>query len=262
MLMATQVHLVKFSTTCCLSKSTIPTTNCSGTPRGVLLVNWSPSLPSESTSSSRIMMRDRSKNRKPLQKGRNLSIEAIQTVQALKRAIKTHDNSLVHHVFDSNFRRLLKLDMMAVLRELLRQQQCLLALKGFEEMRKEYWYKAQVSLYADIISVLGSNGLFEQVQLLVMDLKSESSLEPDIKGFNALLNTLMSFKMTGLAIECFYLMKLVGCEPDRLTFRILIKGLESDGETSLSATLRQEAQRYYGQSLEFLEEEEEEMALS
>ncbi|KAK2992086.1 hypothetical protein RJ640_023469 [Escallonia rubra] len=261
MLMATQVHLVTFSTTCSLSKSTIPTTNCSETPRGALLVNWSPSLRFESGSSSRIMMRDRSKNRKPLQKGRNLSIEAIQTVQALKRAIKTHDDSLVHHVFDSNFRRLLKLDMMAVLRELLRQQQCLLALKGFEEMRKEYWYKPQVSLYADIISVLGSNGLFEQVQLLFMDLKSESSLEPDIKGFNALLDTLMSFKLTGLAIECFYLMKSVGCEPDRLTFRILIKGLESDGETSLSATLRQEAQRYYGQSLEFLEEEEE-MALS
>ncbi|KAK2981282.1 hypothetical protein RJ640_006983 [Escallonia rubra] len=66
-----------------------------------------------------------------------------------------------------------------------------------------------------------------------MDLKFESSLEPDIKGFNALLDTLMSFKMTGLAIECFYLMKSVGCEPDRLTFRLLIKGLESDGETML-----------------------------
>ncbi|KAK3031629.1 hypothetical protein RJ639_037377 [Escallonia herrerae] len=64
-----------------------------------------------------------------------------------------------------------------------------------------------------------------------------TNLEPDIKGFNALLDTSMSFKMTGLAIECFYLMKSVGCEPDRLTFRILIKGLESDGETSLSATL-------------------------
>ncbi|KAK3005306.1 hypothetical protein RJ639_016916 [Escallonia herrerae] len=47
----------------------------------------------------------------------------------------------------------------------------------------------------------------------------------------------------------------------RLTFRTLIKGLESDGGTSLSLPLRQEAQKYYGQSLKFLEEEEE-MALS
>lgn len=75
-----------------------------------------------------ITMRDRSKNRKPLQKGRSLSIEAIQTVQALKRAAKRSDVSL-EQVFDSKFRRLLKFDMIAVLRELLRQNQCLLAIK-------------------------------------------------------------------------------------------------------------------------------------
>ena len=81
-----------------------------------------------------ITMKDRSKNRKPLQRGRNLSIEAIQAVQALKRANRNnHGNSLteLERVFDSKFRRLLKFDMMAVLRELLRQNECLLALKVF-----------------------------------------------------------------------------------------------------------------------------------
>lgn len=74
-----------------------------------------------------ITMRDRSKNRKPLQRGRNLSIEAIQAVQALKRAVSSE--VLLEQVFDTKFRRLLKFDMIAVLRELLRQNQCLLALK-------------------------------------------------------------------------------------------------------------------------------------
>lgn len=74
-------------------------------------------------------MRDRSKNRKPLQKGRNLSIEAIQAVQALKRVANKNDDSAVEQVFDSKVRRLIKSDMIAVLRELLRQNQCLLALK-------------------------------------------------------------------------------------------------------------------------------------
>ncbi|GKE25617.1 thylakoid assembly 8-like protein, chloroplastic [Tanacetum coccineum] len=69
----------------------------------------------------RVTMRDRGKNRKPLQKGRNLSIEAIQTVQALKRAPK-------FEVIHSKFSSLLKFDMMAILRELLRQDQSLLAL--------------------------------------------------------------------------------------------------------------------------------------
>lgn len=75
-----------------------------------------------------VSMRDRSKNRKPLQKGRSLSIEAIQTVQALKRAAKLSHSSL-EEAFVAKFKRLLKSDMIAVLRELLRQNQCLLALK-------------------------------------------------------------------------------------------------------------------------------------
>jgi hypothetical protein len=70
----------------------------------------------------------RSLNRKPLQKGRNLSIEAIQTIQALKLAYN-NDKSLLDQVFRSKFSRLLKFDMTAVLRELLRQNHCLLALK-------------------------------------------------------------------------------------------------------------------------------------
>lgn len=82
----------------------------------------------------RITMKDRSKNRKPLQRGRNLSIEAIQTIQALKRAAAAQDRPCseslsLEGVFSSKFRRLLKLDMMAVLHELLRQNECLLVLK-------------------------------------------------------------------------------------------------------------------------------------
>ncbi|KAK8706488.1 hypothetical protein V6N13_050050 [Hibiscus sabdariffa] len=70
-------------------------------------------------------MNDRSKNRKPLQKGRNLGIEAIQAVQPLKRANHNNSFSELERVFDSKFCRLLKLDMIVVLR----QNECLLALK-------------------------------------------------------------------------------------------------------------------------------------
>ncbi|ONH92580.1 hypothetical protein PRUPE_8G182100 [Prunus persica] len=216
-----------------------------------------------------VTMRDRSNNPRPLQKGRHLSIEAIQTVQALKRAKK--NQSFLDQAFGSKFRRLLKLDMMAVLRDLLRQNECFLALKFtqtpnkylplnymvFEDIRKEHWYRPQVSLYADMIKVMASNELFEQVELLCLCLKKERNLHPELEAFNALLTTLISFKIPKLAMECFYLMKEVGCEPDRSSFRILINGLESMGETGLSGILRQDAQKYYGESLEFLEENEE-----
>ncbi|XVF01658.1 hypothetical protein REPUB_Repub04eG0107200 [Reevesia pubescens] len=207
-----------------------------------------------------ITMKDRSKNRKPLQKGRNLSIEAIQAVQALKRANRNTFNSSfseLERVFNSKFRRLLKLDMMAVLRELLRQNECLMALKVFDDIRKEVWYKPQVLLYADMIAVFASNGLFKEAELLYSYFRTESNLDPDIVGFNALFNALICFKLTHLVMDSYGLLKAVGCEPDRSSFRILINGLESIGETGFSAILRQDAQKYYGESLEFLEEEEE-----
>ena len=102
-----------------------------------------------------IEMRDRGQNRKPLQRGRNLSIEAIQAVQHLKRA-HLHSNPL-DHVFNSKFRRLLKFDMIAVLRELLRQNHCLLALKVFilfHSIRFDYWFTTFMSIYLFIYTSL------------------------------------------------------------------------------------------------------------
>ncbi|XAR73081.1 hypothetical protein NMG60_11019944 [Bertholletia excelsa] len=208
-----------------------------------------------------ITMRDRSKNRKPLQKGRNLSVEAIQTIQALKRARNRNDEMYLERVFASSFKRLLKSDMMAVFRELLRQNECLLALKVFAEIQNEDWYKPQVSLYSETISVLGINGLHENIEQLFAEMKMKTSREHDADSFNKLLENLMNFNMAGLAMECYYLMKSLGCEPDKLSFRILISGLESRGEVGLASAVRQEAGKYYGKSLEFLEDGEE-LALS
>ncbi|XP_020526494.1 pentatricopeptide repeat-containing protein At3g46870 isoform X2 [Amborella trichopoda] len=171
-------------------------------------------------------MRDRSKNRKPLQKGRNLSIEGIQTVQALKRAKKDEDS--LRKVFVT---------------------------KVFEDVRKEYWYKPQVSLYADMIAVLARNGSFEKVKLLFSDLKMEI-LEGDIEGFNGLLRTFIEFGMAGAATECYHLMRKVQCEPDKSTFMILINGLESLGNFDFASKLRSEAEKYFGDLEFFLEENE------
>nr|GEV71545.1 hypothetical protein [Tanacetum cinerariifolium] len=162
----------------------------------------------------RVTMRDRGKNRKPLQKGRNLSIEAIQTVQALKRAPKFEDKQ--QQVIHSKFSRLLKFDMMAILRELLCQDQSLLALVVFAEIQKEHWYKPDVSLYAEIILVLAKNGLFDKVDWIFLELESEKGrLEAKKTGdFNKLLQTLTSYNLIELTMDCFELMKEVGCEPD------------------------------------------------
>ncbi|KAL5707241.1 hypothetical protein ACHQM5_025314 [Ranunculus cassubicifolius] len=206
------------------------------------------------------MMSDRSKNRKPLQRGRNLSIEAIQTVQALKRAANANNNNeiMVQQVFDSKFRRLLKLDMIAVLRELLRQNQLALAFQVFEDVRKEYWYRPQLLLYVDMIKTFASSNSFEKLELIIFHLKVEiQHVVATTEDFNALFKTLMDFGFITHAMDCFELTKEVQCQPDESTFKILVCGLESKGETRLSSILRQEAEKYLGWPLESLELEGE-----
>ncbi|KAL8129546.1 hypothetical protein V2J09_018701 [Rumex salicifolius] len=205
------------------------------------------------TKRSRITMRDRSNNRKPLQKGRNLSIEAIQTVQTLKRAKRDADS--LEKAFDSKLRRLLKFDMVAVLRELIRQGECQLALKVFEDIRAEHWYKPRVLLYNTLISALASAEMLEEVEHIFSTLKNESNLQPDQEGFNTLLSTLVNFNLTGLAMECLNLMTALECDPDKPAFKMLINYLESQSERELAYIVRQEALKIFW-SLNFLEEEE------
>ncbi|OAY63262.1 pentatricopeptide repeat-containing protein At2g36240-like [Ananas comosus] len=202
-----------------------------------------------------ITMRDRSKNRKPTQRGRYLSIEAINAVQSLKRA-RIRGADALDRALDSKLRRLIMADMVAVFKELLAQGEALLALQVFEEIRKEYWYKPQLSLYTDMTNVLASSGLNEKVELMCSYLKAES-LEADTEGFNSLLKVLLEFGFTHLAVDCFRLMKLWESDPDETTYRVLINGLESKGEMDLYSSLRLEAENYFGGPLEFLGEKEE-----
>ncbi|KAL6882563.1 hypothetical protein ACP4OV_011253 [Aristida adscensionis] len=202
-----------------------------------------------------ITMRDRSKNRKPTQRGRYLSTEAIQAVQSLKRAaLRGAAAASAAAAVEPKLRRLLKADMVAVFRELAAQGEALLALQVFEEIRKEHWYKPRLLWYVDLITALASKGLRSEVDKACSYLKREQ-LEPDTDGFNLLLKTLLDAEFTQLAMDCFRLMKLWDSDPDRITYRTLIKGLESLGKMSLSADIRMEAENEYG-SLDFLDKEE------
>ncbi|XP_006652408.2 protein THYLAKOID ASSEMBLY 8, chloroplastic-like [Oryza brachyantha] len=203
-----------------------------------------------------ITMRDRSKNRKPTQRGRYLSTEAIQAVQSLKRAALRGGPSAAAAAVpvEPKLRRLLKADMVAVFRELAAQGEALLALQVFEEIRKEHWYKPKLLLYVDIVTVLASQGLRSDVDKVCSYLKREQ-LEADTEGFNWLLKALLDAEFTQLSMDCFRLMKLWDSDPDRVTYKTLIKGLESLGEMDLSADIKLEAQNDYG-DLDFLDEED------
>lgn len=210
-----------------------------------------------------VTMRDRSKNRKPLQRGRNLSIEAIQAIQALKRVSKAlivHEGGgggggreSLETVFRSKIRRLIKFDMMAVLEELQKQNEPYLALKVFGEIREEHWYIPQFSVYSDMIRVLASCKLLKEVEQVLVNLQSEKkTFKSDIIGFNHLLMTLIEFGFLESAMDCFRRMQAWGLEPDKSTFSMLIKHLEAKGKVGFSSAVKKEAMECYG-ALEFLE---------
>lgn len=99
---------------------------------GMLLRRWGKQQGIAACVLTATTMRDRAKNRKQTQRGRYLSIEAIQAVQALKRAgglIGGGGGGALESVLASKVRRLIKGDMVAVLRELLTQGEGLLALQ-------------------------------------------------------------------------------------------------------------------------------------
>ena len=91
--------------------------------------------------------------RTPLVKGRILSIEAIQAIQTLKRLHRTNPPELTSLV-SNTLTRLIKSDLLATLRELLRQQHCTIALRVFSTLRSEYG--ADLSLYAEMAQTLAA----------------------------------------------------------------------------------------------------------
>lgn len=104
---------------------------------------------------------------------------------------------------------------------------------------------------------MADNTLLEEVDHLYSSMKSEKGLMADVESFNTLLVILLNHKLFELVMDCYSFMQSIGYEPDRTSFRILVQGLESNGETGLSGIVRQDALEYYGESLEFTEEIED-----
>ncbi|XWS22180.1 hypothetical protein CRYUN_Cryun29cG0012600 [Craigia yunnanensis] len=135
--------------------------------------------------------------RKPLWKSRVLSIEAIQAVHSLKLA---NSNSKLHHVFSTRLSRLLKADLLDTLAELQRQNEFHLALKVFAFVRKELWYKPDMSLYCDMIQLLGKNRMTEMAEQLFAELEKDG-LTPDTRAFTEMIGAYLQVGMIEKAME-------------------------------------------------------------
>nr|ACN40805.1 unknown [Picea sitchensis] len=213
-------------------------------------LRWSIQIPSVCN------MRDKGQNRGPLWRGRILSTEAIQAVQALRRA--KGDPQRLEKAFATKIPRLLKKDLLAVLQELQRQDQCDLALQVFKAVRKEMWYRPNLSLHADMIMMLGRNKRIEEVEAVLLELQKEG-LRPDTRVCTEIIGAFIHVGMVQNAMETFELMKQTDCHPDKSTFTVLIQGLQRLGEIDLATAVREQSVQYLDEPLEIFEDVSQEV---
>ncbi|GMI78674.1 hypothetical protein like AT5G09315 [Hibiscus trionum] len=188
--------------------------------------------------------------RKPLWKSRVLSTEAIQAVHSLRLA---NSDSKLHHVFSTRLSRLLKADLLDTLAELQRQNESHLALKVFEFARKEVWYKPDMSLYCDMIQLLGKNKMTEMAEQLFAEIEKDG-LKPNTRAYTELIGAYLQVGLIEKAMETYDRLKASGCSPDKLTFTILIRNLENAGKEELAAVLKKDCIEYLEYPKRFLED--------
>ncbi|XP_074281446.1 protein THYLAKOID ASSEMBLY 8, chloroplastic-like [Silene latifolia] len=194
--------------------------------------------------------------RKPMWRSRHLSTEAIQAVQALKLA---KNPTKLNQVFDTRISRLLKADLLDTLCELQRQNELDLSLKVFEFAKTESWYTPNVSLYYDMIMVLGKNKLIEKAIELFEEMKKEG-LKPDTRAYTELIGAYFQVSMVEKAMETYNEMKSSGCIPDKLTLMIMVRNLEKAERDDLSVSVKRDFEEYVDDADEFLEEVEKKYA--
>lgn len=192
-----------------------------------------------------------SQSRGPLWRGRVLNNDSMQAVQAMKRA--KGDPVKIDRIIEARVSRLVKVDMLAVLKELERQDECHLALKVFDVIREEVWYKPDLSLYAAMIRTLKRNNLTEKIKPLFAELEKEC-LQPDTRAFTHLLSTFLRVGLPQNAMETYYLMKQSGCKMEEYTFKVLINGLQSLGEFDLAVATTKEYKQFLDGYMGFLED--------
>ncbi|XP_051119014.1 protein THYLAKOID ASSEMBLY 8, chloroplastic-like [Andrographis paniculata] len=182
--------------------------------------------------------------RPPLLKGRILSTEAILAIQSLKRAYRTDPTNIPTHILP----RLIKSDLTSVLKELLRQEQCVLAAEVFSTVRSEYG--ADLNTYAELVAALSRNGLGEEIDSLIDGLEKGEGIQWDEKqGLLTLVMAVIGAERKESTVRIYQMMKRSGWgstyEIDEYLGRVLAKGLRRFGEEGMADEIDQELRRLY-----------------
>ncbi|PHT39407.1 Pentatricopeptide repeat-containing protein [Capsicum baccatum] len=148
--------------------------------------------------------------------------EALYVILGLRR-FKSDEEKLDKFV-KVHVLRLLKMDMIAVLNELERQQEVSLAVKVFWVIQKQAWYQPDVYLYKDLIIALARQRKMDDAMKLWESMRKED-LFPDSQTFTEVIRGFLRDGSPADAMNIFEDMKKSPYPPEELPFRILLKGL-------------------------------------
>lgn len=123
----------------------------------------------------------------------------------------------------------------------------------FDFMKKEESFKHNLSIYSDMILMLGKNELIEMAEQLVSELKKDG-LQPDTRVYTEMIGAYFKVGMVDKATDMYKQMKDLSCNPDRLTLTILIRNLEKAGEDDHACAVRKDCEKYVQDPEKFLEE--------
>ncbi|CAH9120877.1 unnamed protein product [Cuscuta epithymum] len=161
--------------------------------------------------------------RGPLWRGKKMiGKEALFVIQGVKR-FKDEEEKL-DKFMKTHVLRLLKLDMIAVLNELERQEEVSLAVKIFKVIREEKWYTPDVYLYKDLIIALARRKKMQEAMELWESMRNED-LFPDSQTYTEVIRGFLRDGSPADAMNVYEDMKKSPYPPDQLPFRILLKGL-------------------------------------
>ncbi|KAB2606983.1 pentatricopeptide repeat-containing protein [Pyrus ussuriensis x Pyrus communis] len=161
--------------------------------------------------------------RGPLWRGKKLiGKEALFVISGLKWF--EDDEEKLGKFVNAHVLRLLKMDMIAVLTELERQEEVALAIKVFNVIRKQDWYKPDVYLYKDLIIALARSKKMEDVMLLWDSMKKED-LFPDSQTYTEVIRGFLNSGCPADARNIYEDMKQSPDPPEERPFRTLLKGL-------------------------------------
>jgi len=181
--------------------------------------------------------------RGPLVRGRILSTEAILAIQSLKRADNNKSESSKKL---PNLARMIRSDLLSIIRELLRQDLCSLALQVLSTLRSEYPGQIDLNLYADVIFALSRNKCFDDIDRLIDDLEEGESWVKwgSDRGLLRVVRGLVEARRKESTVRICGMLRRSGCgdtwTTDEYVVKVLRRGLKEMGEIEMASEVDRE----------------------